>query len=123
VMGGGCLPNCPWEQGLAVDDVAFIIDRSQLPDWINDIKKIIHFDLQDNGKAPDRWARFTLCTWVGRRAWQVQRAHVCETCVPVCMGNSCIQLCCEGCMVDNVSKMSLHVSEDPAKCFECTPLF
>ncbi|KAI8477082.1 MAG: hypothetical protein J3K34DRAFT_399332 [Monoraphidium minutum] len=54
VMGGGCLPTCPWEQGLAVDDVAFMVDRSQLPALIDDIKKIVTIDLQESGRALDR---------------------------------------------------------------------
>ena len=54
MMGGGCLPTCPWEQGIAADDVAFMIDKSDLPAWIDDIKRIIDLDLHDGGLAPDR---------------------------------------------------------------------
>ena len=56
IAGGGCMPECPWDHGIAVDDIAFAIEKDQLADWMEDVRRITKMDLQDNGAAPERCA-------------------------------------------------------------------
>jgi hypothetical protein len=55
VVGGGCEGGCAWDTNLSVDDIAFAIEKSQLASWIADVRRITYMDLQDSGRAPDRW--------------------------------------------------------------------
>lgn len=56
IAGGGCEPECAWDNDMAVDDIAFAIEDADLPQWIEDVRRITKFDLQDGGAAPERCA-------------------------------------------------------------------
>jgi hypothetical protein len=54
IVGGGCGDGCAWQGNLAVDDIAFSMEKADLAAWVADVAKITNLDLQDGGAAPDR---------------------------------------------------------------------